>query len=88
MSYAQYSTTDRWRWVDGCVHEHVRILNDMARIMLSTLLVGSKRIHSEEQVLQSEHHHDLGGNGFTIWVLEYVGLVSQLPLRCYVFIHR
>ncbi|KAH8672048.1 hypothetical protein BGZ60DRAFT_527482 [Tricladium varicosporioides] len=22
MSYAQYSTTDRWRWVDGCVHEH------------------------------------------------------------------
>jgi len=23
MSYAQYSTTDRWRWVDGCVHEHV-----------------------------------------------------------------
>ena len=24
MSYARYSTTDRWRWVDGCVHEHVR----------------------------------------------------------------
>lgn len=23
MSYARYSTTDRWRWVDGCVHEHV-----------------------------------------------------------------
>lgn len=23
MSYAQYSTTDRWRWLDGCVHEHV-----------------------------------------------------------------
>ncbi len=23
MSYAQYSTVDRWRWVDGCVHEHV-----------------------------------------------------------------
>ncbi|KAK3322647.1 hypothetical protein B0H66DRAFT_639043 [Apodospora peruviana] len=22
MSYARYSTTDRWRWVDGCVHEH------------------------------------------------------------------
>ncbi|CZR61579.1 uncharacterized protein PAC_11476 [Phialocephala subalpina] len=22
MSYAQYSTIDRWRWVDGCVHEH------------------------------------------------------------------
>ncbi|KAI0017581.1 hypothetical protein F4780DRAFT_782212 [Xylariomycetidae sp. FL0641] len=22
MSYAQYATTDRWRWVDGCVHEH------------------------------------------------------------------
>ncbi|KAL2262172.1 hypothetical protein VTK26DRAFT_2246 [Humicola hyalothermophila] len=22
MSYAQYSTVDRWRWVDGCVHEH------------------------------------------------------------------
>ncbi|KAH9221816.1 hypothetical protein DL95DRAFT_455173 [Leptodontidium sp. 2 PMI_412] len=22
MSYAQYSTTDRWRWVGGCVHEH------------------------------------------------------------------
>ncbi|CAG8960273.1 hypothetical protein HYFRA_00012793 [Hymenoscyphus fraxineus] len=22
MSYAKYSTTDRWRWVDGCVHEH------------------------------------------------------------------
>ncbi|KAK6071551.1 hypothetical protein SCUP234_09662 [Seiridium cupressi] len=22
MSYAQYSTTDRWLWVDGCVHEH------------------------------------------------------------------
>ncbi|KAH6668739.1 hypothetical protein B0J14DRAFT_674211 [Halenospora varia] len=22
MSYAQYSTTDRWKWVDGCVHEH------------------------------------------------------------------
>lgn len=25
MSYARYSTTDRWRWVDGCVHEHVGI---------------------------------------------------------------
>jgi len=23
MSYAKYSTTDRWKWVDGCVHEHV-----------------------------------------------------------------
>jgi hypothetical protein len=23
MSYAQYSTTDRWKWVGGCVHEHV-----------------------------------------------------------------
>ena len=23
MSYARYSTVDRWRWVDGCVHEHV-----------------------------------------------------------------
>lgn len=23
MSYARYSTTDRWKWVDGCVHEHV-----------------------------------------------------------------
>ncbi|KAK5627836.1 hypothetical protein RRF57_003551 [Xylaria bambusicola] len=22
MSYARYSTTDRWRWVGGCVHEH------------------------------------------------------------------
>ncbi|KAK3680977.1 hypothetical protein B0T22DRAFT_415342 [Podospora appendiculata] len=22
MSYAKYSTTDRWLWVDGCVHEH------------------------------------------------------------------
>ncbi|KAG7293548.1 hypothetical protein NEMBOFW57_003600 [Staphylotrichum longicolle] len=22
MSYAQYSTVDRWRWVGGCVHEH------------------------------------------------------------------
>ncbi|KUJ18024.1 uncharacterized protein LY89DRAFT_732721 [Mollisia scopiformis] len=22
MSYAQYSTTDRWRWVGGCAHEH------------------------------------------------------------------
>ncbi|XXH02750.1 hypothetical protein Hte_009135 [Hypoxylon texense] len=22
MSYARYSTTDRWRWLDGCVHEH------------------------------------------------------------------
>ncbi|EGS22550.1 uncharacterized protein CTHT_0020980 [Thermochaetoides thermophila DSM 1495] len=22
MSYAQYSVVDRWRWVDGCVHEH------------------------------------------------------------------
>ncbi|OAA66458.1 hypothetical protein SPI_01034 [Niveomyces insectorum RCEF 264] len=22
MSYAQYSTVDRWRWLDGCVHEH------------------------------------------------------------------
>ncbi|KAE9372819.1 hypothetical protein N431DRAFT_505125 [Stipitochalara longipes BDJ] len=22
MSYAQYSTTDRWRWLDGCIHEH------------------------------------------------------------------
>ncbi|KAK4173045.1 hypothetical protein QBC36DRAFT_195569 [Triangularia setosa] len=22
MSYARYSVTDRWRWVDGCVHEH------------------------------------------------------------------
>ncbi|PKS05525.1 hypothetical protein jhhlp_008200 [Lomentospora prolificans] len=22
MSYARYSTVDRWRWVDGCVHEH------------------------------------------------------------------
>ncbi|TPX17528.1 uncharacterized protein E0L32_003171 [Thyridium curvatum] len=22
MSYAQYGVTDRWRWVDGCVHEH------------------------------------------------------------------
>ncbi|KAI0113486.1 hypothetical protein F4814DRAFT_449933 [Daldinia grandis] len=22
MSYAQYSTTDRWLWLDGCVHEH------------------------------------------------------------------
>jgi len=27
MSYAQYSTTDRWRWVDGCVHEHVGSLD-------------------------------------------------------------
>lgn len=27
MSYAQYSTTDRWRWVDGCVHEHVSCLD-------------------------------------------------------------
>jgi hypothetical protein len=26
MSYARYSTTDRWRWVDGCVHEHVSLL--------------------------------------------------------------
>ncbi|KAI4863467.1 hypothetical protein F4820DRAFT_372440 [Hypoxylon rubiginosum] len=22
MSYARYSTIDRWKWVDGCVHEH------------------------------------------------------------------
>ncbi|CZT05189.1 hypothetical protein WAI453_005472 [Rhynchosporium graminicola] len=22
MSYAQYPNVDRWRWVDGCVHEH------------------------------------------------------------------
>ncbi|KAH6851201.1 hypothetical protein B0I37DRAFT_414535 [Chaetomium sp. MPI-CAGE-AT-0009] len=22
MSYARYSTVDRWRWVGGCVHEH------------------------------------------------------------------
>ncbi|KAM7201159.1 hypothetical protein V8F33_003571 [Rhypophila sp. PSN 637] len=22
MSYAKYSTVDRWAWVDGCVHEH------------------------------------------------------------------
>ncbi|CAI4213466.1 unnamed protein product [Parascedosporium putredinis] len=22
MSYARYATIDRWRWVDGCVHEH------------------------------------------------------------------
>ncbi|SPO06240.1 uncharacterized protein DNG_08929 [Cephalotrichum gorgonifer] len=22
MSYARYSTTDRWHWVDGCIHEH------------------------------------------------------------------
>ncbi|KAK6202163.1 hypothetical protein LQW54_008955 [Pestalotiopsis sp. IQ-011] len=22
MSYAKYSTTDRWLWLDGCVHEH------------------------------------------------------------------
>ncbi|KAI3336991.1 hypothetical protein HD806DRAFT_542727 [Xylariaceae sp. AK1471] len=22
MSYARYSTIDRWRWVGGCVHEH------------------------------------------------------------------
>lgn len=22
MSYAKYSTVDRWKWVDGCVHEH------------------------------------------------------------------
>ncbi|KAB5523999.1 hypothetical protein GE09DRAFT_1065435 [Coniochaeta sp. 2T2.1] len=22
MSWARYSTTDRWKWVDGCVHEH------------------------------------------------------------------
>ncbi|KAL2068376.1 hypothetical protein VTL71DRAFT_16474 [Oculimacula yallundae] len=22
MSYAQYSTIDRWKWVGGCVHEH------------------------------------------------------------------
>lgn len=22
MSYARYSTIDRWHWVDGCVHEH------------------------------------------------------------------
>lgn len=27
MSYARYSTTDRWRWVDGCVHEHVSSLH-------------------------------------------------------------
>ncbi|KAI1426145.1 hypothetical protein F5Y12DRAFT_744172 [Xylaria sp. FL1777] len=26
MSYARYSTTDRWRWVGGCVHEHVSAL--------------------------------------------------------------
>jgi hypothetical protein len=25
MSYAKYSTTDRWRWVGGCVHEHVSV---------------------------------------------------------------
>lgn len=25
MSWAKYSTVDRWAWVDGCVHEHVRI---------------------------------------------------------------
>lgn len=22
MSWARYSVVDRWRWVDGCVHEH------------------------------------------------------------------
>ncbi|KAK1827680.1 hypothetical protein QBC39DRAFT_375379 [Podospora conica] len=22
MSWAKYSTVDRWAWVDGCVHEH------------------------------------------------------------------
>ncbi|KAI0200789.1 hypothetical protein F4808DRAFT_460605 [Astrocystis sublimbata] len=22
MSYAQYGNVDRWKWVDGCVHEH------------------------------------------------------------------
>ncbi|KLU92889.1 hypothetical protein MAPG_11750 [Magnaporthiopsis poae ATCC 64411] len=22
MSYASYGVVDRWRWVDGCVHEH------------------------------------------------------------------
>lgn len=56
MSWAKYSTVDRWAWVDGCVHEHVRI----ARVCsvwvcwLTTNEVGSTRgLPERRQVLQA-----------------------------------
>ncbi|KAI8952819.1 hypothetical protein F4801DRAFT_189283 [Xylaria longipes] len=57
MSYARYSTTDRWRWVDGCVHEHVctSTYKLPGRIMLIFCLVGPGRNYSNRQVLQTEY---------------------------------
>ena len=62
MSYARYSTTDRWRWVDGCVHEHVSVANRVGEMDANCLLVGPRREDSDRKVLQVEHYaHQLSG---------------------------
>jgi hypothetical protein len=57
MSYAKYSTTDRWRWVGGCVHEHVSVVSLFKPYGINGPSVGLEREDSNGQVLQVEYHH-------------------------------
>lgn len=57
MSWAKYSTVDRWAWVDGCVHEHVRtirVCSVCVRWLTVSTTVGSTRgVPERRQVLQA-----------------------------------
>lgn len=59
MSYARYSTTDRWRWVDGCVHEHVSVFKFVELENANSFTVGPRREDSDGQMLQVEYYTDL-----------------------------
>lgn len=70
MSYASYGVVDRWRWVDGCVHEHVCLPPDnisfsfraciSSHMLTSSLsIVGPRREASAGgQVLQAGYEQD------------------------------
>jgi hypothetical protein len=58
MSYARYSTVDRWRWVGGCVHEHVSSSCRLGKSGFLTVAVGHGRKDSVcGQMLQAEYYH-------------------------------
>lgn len=70
MSYAQYSTTDRWRWVDGCVHEHVGVTTSYRRDDTNACVVGLRREDSERQMLQVEYYKYWLSKGIDILILK------------------
>jgi hypothetical protein len=64
MSYARYSTTDRWRWVGGCVHEHVSSCCSLGKSGVLTVTVGHGRKNSVRgQMLQAQHYHFIVNGG-------------------------